>query len=101
VLVQIAEAARRLSDDRQLQAIALPLRWARSKELDAALAPLLTYPKPEIARKATEAIGWRLRKRGGPAEPLLAALKSPTRSSPSSPPRASRSPAAARASASC
>ncbi|HEY0138873.1 MAG TPA: HEAT repeat domain-containing protein, partial [Nannocystis sp.] len=77
VLVQIAEAARRLSDDRQLQAIALPMRWARSKELDAALAPLLTYPKPEIARKATEAIGWRLRKRGGPAEPLLGALKSP------------------------
>ena len=76
VLAQIAEAARRLSDDRQLQAIALPLRWARSPELDAALAPLLTYPKPEIARKATEAIGWRLRKRGGPAGPLLTALKS-------------------------
>ncbi len=76
VLVQIAEAARRLSDDRQLQAIALPLRWARGKEIDAALAPLVTYPKPEIARKATEAIGWRLRKRGGPADPLLAALKS-------------------------
>jgi len=76
VLVQVAEAARRLSDDRQLQAIALAMRWARGKELDAALAPLLTYPKPEIARKATEAIGWRLRKRGGPAEPLLAALKS-------------------------
>ena len=74
--MQIAEAARRLSDDRQLQAIALPLRWARGKELDAALAPLLTYPKPEIARKATEAIGWRLRKRTGPAEPLLASLKS-------------------------
>ena len=76
VLVQIAEAARRLSDDRQLQAIALPMRWAHSNVLDAALAPLLTYPKPEIARKATEAIGWRLRKRGGPVEPLLAALKS-------------------------
>ena len=76
VLVQIAEAARRLSDDRQLQALALPMRWARSKELDAALAPLITYPKPEIARRATEAIGWRLRKRGGPAEPLQTALKS-------------------------
>ncbi|MBL9104629.1 MAG: HEAT repeat domain-containing protein [Myxococcales bacterium] len=76
VLVQIAEAARRLSDDRQLQAIALPMRWARGKELDAALAPLITYPKPDIARKATEAIGWRLRKRGGPPDPLSAALKS-------------------------
>ncbi|MCY1055992.1 HEAT repeat domain-containing protein [Nannocystis sp. SCPEA4] len=76
VLVQITEAARRLSDDRTLQNILPGLRWARGKEVDASLAPLWTYPKPEIATRATEALGWRLRKRTGPAEPLLAALKS-------------------------
>ncbi|MDC0717764.1 HEAT repeat domain-containing protein [Nannocystis bainbridge] len=76
VLVQITEAARRLSDDRTLQTVLPALRWARGKEVDASLAPLWTYPKPEIASRATEAIGWRLRKRTGPAEPLLAALKS-------------------------
>ena len=76
VLVQITEAARRLSDDRTLQTLLPGLRWARGKEVDASLAPLWTYPKPEIARRAVEALGWRLRKRSGPAEPLLAALKS-------------------------
>ncbi|MCY1066683.1 HEAT repeat domain-containing protein [Nannocystis sp. RBIL2] len=76
VLVQIAEAARRLSDDRTLQTVLPALRWARGKEVDASLAPLWTYPKPEIASRAAEAIGWRLRKRSGPAEPMLAALKS-------------------------
>jgi ParB family chromosome partitioning protein len=50
-------------------------RWARGSEVDAPLAVLTVYADDGIRRAAVEAVGWRLRKRGGPAEPLLKALK--------------------------
>jgi len=50
-------------------------RWARGKEVDPVLA-LAAHHADEHLRNATiEVIGWRLRKRGGSAEPLVKALK--------------------------
>jgi ParB family chromosome partitioning protein len=49
-------------------------RWAAGKDVDPVLARLATHPDDNLRRAAVEAIGFRLRKRGGPAEPLLTAL---------------------------
>jgi ParB family chromosome partitioning protein len=50
-------------------------RWARGKDVDAPLATLTVYADDDIRHTAVEAVGWRLKKRGGPAEPLLKGLK--------------------------
>src|SRR5262249_48655884 len=50
-------------------------RWARGKEVDAPLATLTVYAHDELRHAAVEAVGWRLRKRAGPAESLLKGLK--------------------------
>ncbi len=51
------------------------VRWARGKDVDAPLAVLAVYADDEIRHEAVEAIGWRLRKRGGPADSLIKGLK--------------------------
>lgn len=43
-------------------------------EIDGALAPLCTSSREELRNLALEAVGFRLRKRGGPVGPLVAAL---------------------------
>jgi ParB family chromosome partitioning protein len=50
-------------------------RWARGNEVDAPLAVLAVYADDDIRHAAVEALGWRLKKRGGPADPLVRALK--------------------------
>src|SRR5207249_573102 len=50
-------------------------RWARGAEVDPVLATLTVYADNDLRRQAVEVVGWRLRKRKGPAEPLLKALK--------------------------
>ncbi len=49
-------------------------RWARGNEVDAVLAQLAVHADEEVRHAAMEAIGWRLRKRGGPADTLLRGL---------------------------
>ncbi len=48
--------------------------WARSKDVDAPLAALANHPDDPIRHQIIKALAWRLRKRGGSAEPLLKAL---------------------------
>ncbi len=73
VLARLVDAAYRLGDVQLLERLLPAARWAKSA-VDATLAPLATHPKEELRRAAVEAMGFRLRKRGGPAEPLVAAL---------------------------
>src|SRR5262249_49188118 len=64
--------------DAKLQARLIPgARWSRGKAVDPVLAALIHHPSDEVRQKAVEAIGWRLRKRGGDAEPLRKALGHP------------------------
>jgi ParB family chromosome partitioning protein len=49
-------------------------RWARGKAVDPVLAGLVHHSTDETRRKVVEALGWRLRKRGGAAEPLRKVL---------------------------
>jgi ParB family chromosome partitioning protein len=50
-------------------------RWAPGKEVEAPLATLSVHADSGIRNGALQALGWRLRKRGGSPEPLLKALK--------------------------
>jgi ParB family chromosome partitioning protein len=74
VLAKLVDAAYRLGDTELLNRLLPSARWARGKEVDPVLAPLCASPKDQLRDAAVEAVGFRLRKRGGPAEPLLAAL---------------------------
>lgn len=51
-------------------------RWSLSDAVDRALPLLCVHPDDSLRNEAVEAVGWRLRKRGGPADALLEALKS-------------------------
>jgi ParB family transcriptional regulator, chromosome partitioning protein len=50
-------------------------RWARGKEVDPVLAMLAVHADDALRHAAMEAVGWRLRKRSGPADSLLKGLK--------------------------
>jgi ParB family chromosome partitioning protein len=75
VLAKLLRRGVELKANRALAQFLPGARWARGADLNAVLATLCVYADDDIRRQAAEAVGWRLRKRGGPAEPLLRALK--------------------------
>jgi ParB family chromosome partitioning protein len=77
VLAQLLDAAYRLGDTALLGQLLPAARWAPGRVIDAALTPLATFAKDDVRDRAVEALGFRLRKRGGAAEPLVAALSHP------------------------
>ncbi len=77
VLARIVDAAYRLGDAELLARLVPMVRFAAGAAADTALAPLCALSKDELRHAALEAAGFRLRKRNGPAEPLLAALAHP------------------------
>jgi len=77
VLAQLLDAAYRLGDAALLGQLLPAARWAPGRVVDAALTPLATFAKDDVRNRAVEALGFRLRKRGGAAEPLVAALSHP------------------------
>lgn len=88
ILAELLEAAYRLGDTTLLLDLIPRARWARGAEVGGAevggaevgtaLAPLAGHPKEEVRDAAVEALGFRLQKRGGAAEPLVAALAHPS-----------------------
>jgi ParB family chromosome partitioning protein len=75
IFARVLKRATELKANGTLAAWMAEARWARGSEVDAPLAVLTVYADDDIRRAAVEAVGWRLRKRSGPAEPLLKALK--------------------------
>jgi HEAT repeat protein len=78
VLAQLLDAAYRLGDTGLLGQLLPAARWAPDRAVDTALTPLATFAKDDVRDRAVEALGFRLRKRGGSAEPLVAALSHPS-----------------------
>ncbi|MBL8798710.1 MAG: HEAT repeat domain-containing protein [Planctomycetia bacterium] len=73
----LARLMERLLADGQMDVLAAHIfaaRWARGSEVDPVLGQLSLAADETLRQSALEAIGWRLRKRQGPAEPLLKAL---------------------------
>jgi ParB family chromosome partitioning protein len=75
ILARLLKRATDLKANDTLTEILPGARWARGRDVDPALAVLTVYAADDIRHVAVEAVGWRLRKRGGPAEPLVKALK--------------------------
>jgi ParB family chromosome partitioning protein len=75
LLARVLQRAVDLKANRVLGGFLTGARWAKGPEVDPVLAQLTVYADDEIRHEAVEAVGWRLRKRGGPADPLIKALK--------------------------
>ncbi len=74
ILARLWNVARRCGEPRLLNRL-IPARvGAREKIVDSALAPLLLPLLTRRCAGAVEAMGWRIRKRGSDAEPLLKVL---------------------------
>ncbi|AGA27678.1 HEAT repeat domain-containing protein [Singulisphaera acidiphila] len=74
ILARLMERCSGLGEPRLLSRLIPAARWARSKVVDPALAPLTLHPDDLLRRNAVEALGWRVRKRASDAEPLLKLL---------------------------
>lgn len=74
----LARVLRRSLDDKSGGALPLEFmaaaRWARGNALDPVLALAAVHPRDDVRNEAVGAIGWRLRKRGGPADTLVKLL---------------------------
>src|SRR5205085_12232658 len=75
LLARLLRRGTELKANRSLAQYLSGARWAPGPEVDESLTVLTVYADDAIRRQAVEAVGWRLRKRKGPAEPLLKALK--------------------------
>lgn len=74
ILARLLDAAARLGDAAMITTLVPSARWARGPEVDPVLAPLASFSKDDLRDLAVEALGFRLRRRGGSADPLVVAL---------------------------
>jgi ParB family chromosome partitioning protein len=74
LLARLMETCQAAGEVKQLVELMPEARFARGAEVQPVLAQLAGHPDDALRRKAAEALGWRLRKRNGTAEPLLKAL---------------------------
>jgi ParB family chromosome partitioning protein len=74
ILARLMEQCRARSETRQLSELLTTARWSQGPDVQPVLAELAGHPDEDLRREAVEALGFRLRKRGGGAEPLLKAL---------------------------
>jgi ParB family chromosome partitioning protein len=75
VLARLLDRCFTLNETRSLLRLLPGARWARGKEVEPVLALLTTHADDKVRQGAVEALGWRLRKRKGSAEPLLKLLQ--------------------------
>jgi ParB family chromosome partitioning protein len=75
VLARLMDKAFALGNTDLLLELMPAARWSRGKDVDPVLAVLVSHPNAELRDAAVEAAGWRFRKRGGPVEPLLKAVR--------------------------
>ena len=75
ILARLMEKCLELGEANTLKYSLEQARWARGKEVDPILAVLAAHSDDGLRHDAVEALGWRLKHRGGSAEPLLKALE--------------------------
>ena len=75
LLAQLIEALFELGDEGRLRRLLREATWAKGVEVDPALALLVNLRDDRCRQEALSALAWRLRRRGGQAEPLLKALE--------------------------
>ncbi len=75
VLARLMEKLLELGETNTLKFSLEQARWSRGREVDPVLAVVAAHSDDSLRRDAVEALGWRLKHRGGSAEPLLKALE--------------------------
>jgi ParB family chromosome partitioning protein len=75
ILARLLQRALELKKNAWVKKLLGGTRWARGAEVDPVLAVATVHADDSLRQEAIEAVGWRLRKRGGPAESLVKALK--------------------------
>lgn len=75
VLAKLMDKAFALGNADFLLELMPAARWSRGPEVDPVLAVLVSNPNAELRDAAVQAVGWRLRKRKGPVEPLLKSVR--------------------------
>jgi ParB family chromosome partitioning protein len=75
ILARLLRRAADLKEKILLRRFLRGARWSRGHEIDPVLGTLTVHADDDVRHLALEAVGWRLRKREGPAEPLVKALK--------------------------
>jgi ParB family chromosome partitioning protein len=75
ILARILQKAMEQRNDDVLNQLMEGSRWSRGKDVDPVLGQLAVYNNEDIRHSAVQAIGWRLRKRGGPPDALLKGLR--------------------------
>ncbi len=76
VLAKLLTSGYRQGADRLVIKLLPSARWSKTPAVDGPLATLVSHSKDDVRHGALAAIGWRLRKRNGPPDPLQRALKS-------------------------
>ncbi|MEO7328534.1 MAG: HEAT repeat domain-containing protein, partial [Minicystis sp.] len=77
ILAKLLDAVYRLGDADLLLQLFPSARWSRGAEVDPVLASLVTFARDDVRNGAVSVLAFRLRKRKGAAEPLIAALSHP------------------------
>src|SRR5262249_38472213 len=75
ILARLLKRAVDLKADDSILPFLPAAKWSRGKDTDPILAVLAVHAEGGIRFAAVEAVGWRLRKRKGPADPLVKLLK--------------------------
>jgi ParB family chromosome partitioning protein len=74
LLAKLMEKCFALGEMKNVKNLIRDAKWARGRDTDGILAVLTGRPEDDIRRDSVEALGWRMRKRQGQADPLLRAL---------------------------
>jgi ParB family chromosome partitioning protein len=75
VLARLAERCLHLGEIQLLYRLFPGIRWAPGKEVDPVLALFILHSDQRLRNTAVEALGWRLRKRGADAQPVVRTLQ--------------------------
>ncbi|MBI1914559.1 MAG: HEAT repeat domain-containing protein, partial [Planctomycetes bacterium] len=71
ILARLMERLFAAGDVKLLSDLMEGAQWSRGKDVEPILANMVNLSDADLRHSVVEAIGWRLRKRGGPVEPLL------------------------------
>ncbi|MDB5307711.1 MAG: putative lyase [Gemmataceae bacterium] len=75
VLAKVLDRAFTLGNTDLLLELLPAAQWSRGPDVDPVLGVLVSNPNTELRDAAVQAAGWRFRKRKGPVEPLLKAVR--------------------------
>ena len=75
VFARLLDAAITTGSKAEVTQLLPAARWCRGASVDTPLSQLVGHPDADLRNAVVQVLGWRLKHRGTPAEPLLSALR--------------------------